>query len=87
VGISEIAALPVRMGAAVRNRRLFHPDGVLARGTLTRIAPLSEGLPMTSGDIVGRVSKEQAADYAQRKGVSLQQVERWLASNLDYDPE
>ncbi|MEO6235322.1 MAG: methionine synthase [Thermomonas sp.] len=37
--------------------------------------------------VVGRVSKEQAADYAQRKGVDLQQAERWLASNLDYDPE
>jgi 5-methyltetrahydrofolate--homocysteine methyltransferase len=37
--------------------------------------------------VVGRVSKEQAADYARRKGVSLAQAERWLASNLDYDPE
>ena len=37
--------------------------------------------------VVGRVSKEQAADYARRKGVSLQQAERWLATNLDYDPE
>jgi len=37
--------------------------------------------------VVGRVSKEQAADYAQRKGGSLVQAERWLASNLDYDPE
>jgi 5-methyltetrahydrofolate--homocysteine methyltransferase len=37
--------------------------------------------------VVGRVSKEQASDYAQRKGVSLVQAERWLASNLDYDPE
>jgi 5-methyltetrahydrofolate--homocysteine methyltransferase len=37
--------------------------------------------------VVGRVSKEQAADYAQRKGASLAQAERWLASNLDYDPE
>jgi 5-methyltetrahydrofolate--homocysteine methyltransferase len=37
--------------------------------------------------VVGRVSKEQAEDYARRKGVSLQQAERWLASNLDYDPE
>ncbi|MDI1253265.1 methionine synthase [Thermomonas sp.] len=37
--------------------------------------------------VVGRVSKEQAADYARRKGVDLQQAERWLASNLDYDPE
>ena len=37
--------------------------------------------------VVGRVSKEQAEDYAKRKGVTLAQVERWLASNLDYDPE
>jgi len=37
--------------------------------------------------VVGRVSKEQAWDYARRKGVSLAQAERWLASNLDYDPE
>ncbi|WP_066096348.1 methionine synthase [Xanthomonas massiliensis] len=37
--------------------------------------------------VVGRVSREQVADYARRKGVSLAQAERWLASNLDYDPE
>ncbi|WP_028915985.1 methionine synthase [Pseudoxanthomonas sp. J35] len=37
--------------------------------------------------VVGRVGKDQATDYAKRKGVPLAQVERWLASNLDYDPE
>ncbi|RPE81537.1 methionine synthase (B12-dependent) [Vulcaniibacterium tengchongense] len=37
--------------------------------------------------VVGRVSKEQVEDYARRKGVSVAQAERWLASNLDYDPE
>jgi 5-methyltetrahydrofolate--homocysteine methyltransferase len=37
--------------------------------------------------VVGRVSKEQVADYARRKGVPMRQAERWLASNLDYDPE
>jgi 5-methyltetrahydrofolate--homocysteine methyltransferase len=37
--------------------------------------------------VVGRVSKEQVEDYARRKGVSPRQAERWLASNLDYDPE
>ena len=36
---------------------------------------------------VGRLSREQVADYARRKGVPLHQAERWLASNLDYDPE
>ncbi len=43
--------------------------------------------PRSQYFVVGRVSKEQVADYARRKGVSLQQAERWLASNLDYDPE
>ena len=43
--------------------------------------------PRSQYFVVGRVSKEQAQDYARRKGVELAQVERWLASNLDYDPE
>ncbi|MBW3550371.1 MAG: methionine synthase [Proteobacteria bacterium] len=37
--------------------------------------------------VVGRVTREQAADYAKRKGVDLAQAERWLAANLDYDPD
>src|SRR3546814_10782935 len=43
--------------------------------------------PKSQYFVVGRVSKEQVADYAKRKGALLQQAERWLASNLDYDPE
>ena len=27
------------------------------------------------------------ADYARRKGMTLQEAERWLAPNLAYDPE
>jgi hypothetical protein len=57
VHASDIVALPVRLGAAIRHRRLFHPDGVLAEGTLERIAPQNEGLPMVSCDVIGRVSK------------------------------
>ena len=37
--------------------------------------------------VVGRVSKEQVEDYAKRKGWTLAQAERWLAPNLDYDPD
>ncbi|MCW4455439.1 methionine synthase [Flavobacterium sp. MXW15] len=43
--------------------------------------------PRSQYFVVGRVSKEQVADYARRKGVERVQAERWLASNLDYDPE
>ena len=37
--------------------------------------------------VVGRLSREQVADYAQRKGMTQAEAERWLAANLDYDPE
>ena len=37
--------------------------------------------------VLGRVSKEQVEDYAKRKGWTLAEAERWLAPNLDYDPE
>ncbi len=37
--------------------------------------------------VVGRLSREQVYDYAKRKGVEVAQAERWLASNLDYDPD
>lgn len=57
MGFSDIAALPVRLGSAARSRRVFHPVGVLAEGTLQRLAPPGEGLPMASGDVLGRVSK------------------------------
>jgi hypothetical protein len=57
VQISDVAALPFRLGSAVRHRRLFHPGGVLANGRLERLAPPGEGLPMESGEVIGRVSK------------------------------
>ena len=43
--------------------------------------------PQSQYFVVGRVSKEQVEDYARRKGVPVAKAERWLASNLDYDPE
>ena len=35
---------------------------------------------------LGRIDREQAADYAARKGWSLEMVEKWLSPNLGYDP-
>jgi hypothetical protein len=57
VEASDVAALPIRLGAALRRRRLFHPDGVIAEGILERIAPTADGLPMQSCDVIARVSK------------------------------
>jgi 5-methyltetrahydrofolate--homocysteine methyltransferase len=35
---------------------------------------------------VGRIEKDQVADYAQRKGWDMRTAERWLAPILNYDP-
>jgi len=36
---------------------------------------------------VGRVTRDQVADYARRKGIDLAEAERWLRPNLGYEPE
>jgi 5-methyltetrahydrofolate--homocysteine methyltransferase len=36
---------------------------------------------------VGQIDRDQVASYAQRKGWSLAEAERWLAPNLGYDPD
>jgi 5-methyltetrahydrofolate--homocysteine methyltransferase len=35
---------------------------------------------------VGKVERDQVADYAARKGWTVKQAERWLAPILNYDP-
>jgi 5-methyltetrahydrofolate--homocysteine methyltransferase len=36
---------------------------------------------------VGRVGLDQVESYARRRGLSIEEVERWLGPNLAYDPE
>jgi 5-methyltetrahydrofolate--homocysteine methyltransferase len=43
--------------------------------------------PRSQYFVVGRLTREQVEDYARRKGWTLAEAERWLASNLDYDPD
>ncbi|WP_431688914.1 methionine synthase [Hahella sp. NBU794] len=35
---------------------------------------------------VGKIQRDQVEDYAARKGMTLQEAERWLSPNLGYDP-
>jgi len=35
---------------------------------------------------VGKIDRDQVADYAARKNMTVAEVERWLAPNLNYDP-
>lgn len=34
--------------------------------------------------VLGKISKDQVEDYAKRKNLTIEQVERWLGSNLNY---
>jgi 5-methyltetrahydrofolate--homocysteine methyltransferase len=43
--------------------------------------------PQSQYFVVGRLGQDQVADYAQRKGWTLKEAERWLSSNLGYNPE
>jgi 5-methyltetrahydrofolate--homocysteine methyltransferase len=35
---------------------------------------------------LGKIDRDQIVDYHERKGMSVEEVERWLSPNLNYDP-
>ena len=35
---------------------------------------------------IGKLGRDQVADYAGRKGASVEEIEEWLAPNLAYEP-
>jgi len=43
--------------------------------------------PQSQYFVVGRVGRDQVEDYAERKGWTLREAERWLGPNLAYQPE
>ena len=43
--------------------------------------------PESSYFAVGKVGRDQVEDYAGRKGMAVDEAERWLMSNLGYDPD
>ncbi|MGB9376389.1 MAG: vitamin B12 dependent-methionine synthase activation domain-containing protein, partial [Mycobacteriales bacterium] len=43
--------------------------------------------PQSQYFVVGRISRDQVEDYAERKGWTLRDAERWLSPNLAYQPE
>jgi 5-methyltetrahydrofolate--homocysteine methyltransferase len=36
---------------------------------------------------LGKIDRDQVADYHERKGMTVAEVERWLGPNLNYDPQ
>ena len=51
------------------------------------VSGLYYGHPASQYFVVGRLARDQVADYARRKGWTLAEAERWLSPNLGYDPE
>ena len=57
MNVSDLVALPFQWGSALRGKKFFHPVGVVAEGSLKRVAPARNGLPIPSCDVIARVSK------------------------------
>ncbi len=43
--------------------------------------------PESSYFAVGRIGRDQVEDYAKRKGMTVEEVEKWLGQNLAYEPD
>ena len=51
------------------------------------VSGLLFGHPRSRYFAVGRIARDQVEDYAARKGIALDEAERWLRPNLGYEPE
>jgi 5-methyltetrahydrofolate--homocysteine methyltransferase len=77
--IFELLQAETRIGLSLTENFAMYPASA--------VSGLYFSHPDSQYFVVGRLSREQVADYAKRKGIPLEQAERWLAPNLDYDPE
>jgi 5-methyltetrahydrofolate--homocysteine methyltransferase len=50
------------------------------------VSGLYFGHPKSRYFSLGKIDKDQVLDYAERKGLTVAEVERWLGQNLNYDP-
>ena len=50
------------------------------------VSGLYFGHPQARYFSVGRLGRDQVHDYAERKGMTLAEAERWLRQNLAYEP-
>ncbi|MGI8880362.1 MAG: methionine synthase [Jatrophihabitans sp.] len=51
------------------------------------VSGLIFGHPQARYFTVGRIGKDQVVDYAERRGMTVAEIERWLRPNLAYDPD
>ncbi len=75
--IFELLEVPDRIGLTLTESFAMTPTAAVSGYYFWRPEAQYFGL--------GRIEQDQAADYAQRKGMELPLMERWLAPNLNYD--
>ena len=51
------------------------------------VAGLYFSNPMSAYFGIGKLKKDQIESYSSRKGISVEEAEKWLAPNLDYMPK
>jgi len=51
------------------------------------VSGLYFGHPKAKYFSVGKIDRDQVEEYAERKGESIEVIERWLSPNLGYDPD
>ena len=74
----------------MQKRKMIEGDvcwGIIGVGDVCerKSAPAMQLIEHSKLHAVMRRSAEKAEDYAKRKGMPLQKVEKWLSQNLAYD--
>ena len=70
---------------AGRHARVHHEERVaLEDAHEVRVPPDADA--HLAGTRLGKIDRDQVLDYHLRKGMTVQEVERWLGQNLNYDP-
>ena len=59
----------------------------LAMSPASSVSGLYFSHPEAKYFAVGKIGRDQVEDYAQRKGMTVPEVEKWLAPNLAYEPK
>jgi 5-methyltetrahydrofolate--homocysteine methyltransferase len=81
---SEKYTLFTVLGASAAGMHLTESAAMMPAAT---VSGLYFAHPKARYFSVGRVDRDQVRSYAQRKGMKLTEVEKWLAPNLGYIPE
>ena len=75
----KLLAVEANTGIALTDNYAMHPAAAVCGLYFSHPAARYFGL--------GKINRDQAADYAQRKGMELRQMEKWLGPSLGYDPD